>query len=270
MIDLDAVEVVLFVPGHRAKEWEQQARGANPDLIIWDLEDSVPNDEKDNAREQVVEVATELDGVRVNGGTTRWYRDDLLQTRGSGLWMIPKCETVVGIPTGKKVVALVETPLGVLNLPELSRGPWLALSLGVSDLSASLGEPYARWDHPVIQQALCHTLLTSRAMGVPCWAGPCTTTDPAGRKVVAKQHARNMLMMGHHTVVCIHPDQIPPTREAFEDRRTAWQTFRHALGTPSPDRPHLLGGWQVMSPANVRTALSMISAGSKSSETPFD
>lgn len=268
MIDLDSLEVVLFVPGHRAKEWEHKAREAKPDLIMWDLEDGVPNDEKENAREQVVEVATELDGVRVNGGTTRWYRDDLLRTRGAGLWMIPKCETTVGIPTGKKVIPLIETPLGVMNLPELIRGPWSALSLGVSDLSASLGEPYARWDHPVVTHALCQVLLASRAMGVPCWAGPTTAVDPAAREQVARSHARNMLAMGHQTVVCVHPEQIPPTREAFEDRRQAWQSFKGSLGSPTPDRPHLLGGWQLMSPGNVRTALSMISAGSKSSETP--
>ena len=52
-----------------------------------------------------------------------------------------EAEVVAGVEAGSVLVAaLVETPQGVLNLPELARGPRVcALCLGGEDLSLALG-----------------------------------------------------------------------------------------------------------------------------------
>ena len=52
MIALDQVRTALFVPGNRPDRFDKAA-ASGADLVILDLEDAVPADAKDAAREQV-------------------------------------------------------------------------------------------------------------------------------------------------------------------------------------------------------------------------
>lgn len=83
---------VLFVPGHRP-DWAPKALRAGPDAIVLDLEDSVPDGEKERARSRVARTIGELRAlspatgifVRVNGLATRLTGADLEATVVPGL-----------------------------------------------------------------------------------------------------------------------------------------------------------------------------------------
>jgi len=70
----------LYVPANREK-FLDKAIGLPADAFIFDLEDSVPAPEKDNARAGVKEYAPKIDGhrvwVRVNGLDTGLAEADL-------------------------------------------------------------------------------------------------------------------------------------------------------------------------------------------------
>jgi len=120
----------LFVPGNRP-EWIQKAVGYGADVLILDLEDSVPDREKAAARPivkagiQALKAKGQAASVRINGFATGLTLDDLEGVLCPELESVslPKVETVadmneldallthlerrLGIPIGQ-----VETPLG--------------------------------------------------------------------------------------------------------------------------------------------------------------
>lgn len=86
----------LFVPGSRDNRFDREI-GSSADEVILDLEDALPPDTTDAARDQ---VASWVDGqgagwVRIKGVSTPWHRSDLaapgvrMGLRGV---MVPKTE----------------------------------------------------------------------------------------------------------------------------------------------------------------------------------
>ena len=75
------IRSLLFVPGHKPS-WVEKAWNAGPDGLILDLEDSVPNDEKEKARKIVRKILNEAPVekyycVRVNGSASGLTFDDI-------------------------------------------------------------------------------------------------------------------------------------------------------------------------------------------------
>lgn len=157
----------LAVPGSSVRMLEK-APGAGADVVFLDLEDAVAPEEKERARENVIEALRELDwsrctvSVRINGLETQWcYRDvvEVVERAGDRLDMllVPKVgrasdlefvatllaqiEAARGLePIG--LSALVETALGMANVEEIAQacpGRLEALVFGVADYSASTG-----------------------------------------------------------------------------------------------------------------------------------
>src|ERR1700756_465676 len=127
---------VLFMPGSNARAMEK-ARSLPADAVIFDLEDAVAPDAKEQARAQAV-AAVRAGGygrreviVRVNAGTTPWGRDDLaaVATSGADAVLVPKVESpdtvhealgalaAGGAPAGLALWCMLETPRGVLEAP---------------------------------------------------------------------------------------------------------------------------------------------------------
>ena len=73
----------LAVPGIRKELFEKAANCAG-DIIFLDLEDSVPLDEKEKARRNVIEAINDIDwknktvSVRVNSFETKFIEDDII------------------------------------------------------------------------------------------------------------------------------------------------------------------------------------------------
>ncbi|WP_172299057.1 L-malyl-CoA/beta-methylmalyl-CoA lyase [Pseudoruegeria sp. HB172150] len=157
----------LFGPGSRPAIFEKMAASA-ADVINLDLEDSVAPDDKNAARQNIIQAIGDVDwgsktlSVRINGlDTPYWYRDvvELLENASDRLdqIMIPKvgCASdlyavdalVTAVERAKgrrkpiKFEVIIETAAGIAHVEEIAAGsPRLeAMSLGAADFAASMG-----------------------------------------------------------------------------------------------------------------------------------
>jgi|SRR5699024_9955041 len=131
----------MFVPGNN-KKFLNNSKKLNSDVLIFDLEDSVPSNEKYQARKNIKETITKLEGrknfVRINSLTTSYFLDDLFSIMDSNLTgvLLPKSNNKEDIVTvsyilknleekykyksGKlKIVPIIETAVGLHNAFEI-------------------------------------------------------------------------------------------------------------------------------------------------------
>lgn len=157
---------VLSVPANREK-MVQKAFGLPADVIMLDLEDSVPVPEKEKARADVVRILREgawagrVRACRINGMDTPFaYRDVIDVVEAVGQWVdvivVPKVndpaeikaldyllsqiERRMGLTNSVGLEASIETAEGMLRVGEIafSSSRLEALVFGVADYSASL------------------------------------------------------------------------------------------------------------------------------------
>jgi (3S)-malyl-CoA thioesterase len=148
--DLRLCRSLLFLPASNPRAIEK-ARQLDADMVILDLEDAVRDEDKENARSAAIGAATEgfpgLTAIRINAVGTPWYGTDAVSMRDShvDLVVLPKAESYkevkdTGNLTGKPVLAMIETPLGVVNAIEIAPAS-AGLIAGTNDLSLGLGLP---------------------------------------------------------------------------------------------------------------------------------
>jgi len=157
----------LAVPGAKPKFFEKAAAGV-ADVVFFDLEDSVPPDQKAQARKDVVAALNELDfrgksvSMRINGLDTHYmYRDvvDVVEQAGSrlDLILIPKVGCAADIYAVDMLLTqieqakdikkriglelLIETPLGLRNIDEIAAASPRNESIlfGSADYAAAAG-----------------------------------------------------------------------------------------------------------------------------------
>ena len=235
-----------FVPGGNERMLAKSL-DTNADCLIFDLEDAVTPARKAEVRSVVAGWLADVDcdakekAVRMNPLDTPWGHADLEETMASppDVYIVPKPETVHGVglidaelgrlerayghPVGQVGLILIagETPLGVLNLPTLSRCPRVvAMTWGAEDLAAALGAPANRGADnaylPPYQHARVTTLLSAAAAGIQ----PLDTVyvDFRDRDGFQRDCAEGAAM-GFTGKLSIHPDQIDPINEAFAPSR---------------------------------------------------
>src|SRR4051794_5569093 len=111
------------VPGS-SERFIAKAVGLEADEIFLDLEDAVAPDEKQNARERVIEALNSLDFgaktvvVRVNGtDTPHYYRDLIAVVEGAGgrldAIMLPKVRTAGDVEMTDKLLTQIELACGL-------------------------------------------------------------------------------------------------------------------------------------------------------------
>ena len=129
---------VLYMPGSNARALEK-ARELPADCLILDLEDAVAPEAKAQARGAIVTALESGFGdrevmVRINGLDTRWWVDDLdaVAKAKPDAVLLPKVSQPgqlqdvaarlvdMGTDPHIRVWAMVETPLAVLNVAEIS------------------------------------------------------------------------------------------------------------------------------------------------------
>ncbi len=157
----------LSVPGH-VKKMHGKANQSQADVIMLDLEDSVPISEKETARDQVIDSLLNLDWenktvtVRINALDTPFaYRDLLEVAENAGqvidAIVIPKVNhpadiyfadrMLNGIEMNKNtsrvtgIEASIETAEGLMRAAEIveASGRVKSLVFGIADYSASIG-----------------------------------------------------------------------------------------------------------------------------------
>jgi citrate lyase subunit beta / citryl-CoA lyase len=222
---------LLFCPADRPDRYGKALAAA--DGVILDLEDGVAAGDKDAARAAL--AASRLDParviVRVNAAGTPEHAADLAALRATEYRtvMLPKAETrgqLDGLGDGWQVVALCETPLGIVNAAEVAAAASvIAVMWGAEDLLAAMGGRGSR--HPggqyrdVAVHARSAVLLAARARGrLAVDSVYLDIPDLDGLSAEAQDAAAS----GFSFKACIHPTQVPVVRAAFraDEAQAAW------------------------------------------------
>lgn len=160
---------LIFVPGNNQRFLEK-AKTLTVDIICFDLEDSVPFEEKKSARSLIKEALTKRSEyrsevyVRTNSPQSAMIQDDLKEILQKGIdgIVIPKVnnvaeikkieKTVISLEKKRKLkpvelIPSIESAEGVVNAYSIAsvskRVP--ALVFGVFDLLNDLGVEYTKW-----------------------------------------------------------------------------------------------------------------------------
>ena len=203
-------------------------RGA--DALIVDLEDSVHPERKQEARglaASAVEFLSRRGAVvllRINAGSGQ-AAFDLEQVPLNALTaiMLPKVEKVDDVASlaaeldlrdakTLPIVALIESPLGVLAAGEIAGHPRLcAIGFGAEDHAAALGvapTPQA------LTWPACQVINCAHANLLQCWGLAATVTE-VNDMVAWKASLDTARAIGFTGTVCIHPRQVEAVNLAF-------------------------------------------------------
>ncbi len=222
---------VLYMPASRASALDK-AKSLAADALIFDLEDAVAPDAKEQARAQAVAACKADYGwrervIRVNGLDTPWAHADLAAAAMSGAdaVLLPKVESAVvvrqagavlaaaGAPAPLRLWAMIETPLGVLRVQDIAAagGRLEALVAGTSDLAKDLRAAHTPDRLPFLT-SLGLTVLAARAFGLTVLDGVhLDLADDAGFAAACRQGVE----LGFDGKTLIHPKQIEPCNRAF-------------------------------------------------------
>ena len=213
---------LLFCPADRPDRYPKALAAA--DVVVLDLEDAVPAAGKAAAREALLSAPMDPSRVivRVNAATTTEHAADMEALRATPyrMIMLPKAESAgqVAALAGAQVVALCETPLGVLNAAGIAAAPnVIALMWGAEDLLAVMNGRTSRFPDGHYRQVAVHArssvLLAASAYGRPAIDAVYTNIgDLDGLTAEAEDAAAS----GFALKACIHPRQVPVVRKAFQ------------------------------------------------------
>jgi citrate lyase beta subunit len=232
-----ARRALLYTPGddlHKIRK----ATTLNVDCICMDMEDGVAISRKATARERITEALLTLEFgrserlARINPVGSGLEIDDLntvIPAKPDGI-VIPKVkdgdqislvsdhisnlEKQNNLPPGStKLIVLIESALGITNLPEIatSSDRLEALIFGAEDLAADVGAQRSKsgWEvfytrSAVVTHAAAYGLQAIDMVYIDF-------KDIDGLKIQASQGMR----LGYVGKQVIHPDQVKPVQEAF-------------------------------------------------------
>jgi len=261
-----SIRAPLFVPANRPDRFEKAA-GTDADAIILDLEDAVPDSEKDSAR---TNLSASFTGkpliVRLNAAGTAWHEADVaaLRTLLPAAVMLPKAEDAVAISRlwqalGSRVpvIALIESAKGLANARDIAALDGVArLAFGSIDYCADLGCAHKR---EVLLPVRSELVLASRLAGI---AAPIDgVTAELNNPTLTFEDACHAKDLGMTGKLCIHPKQVTEVRRAFAPGEADIAWARRVLG--SGDGAVAVDGVMVDEPVRIR-ARSILAAAEQS------
>ncbi len=234
--------VWMFCPADRPERYAKAAAAA--DVVILDLEDAVAPADKDAARAAVID--TPLDPartvVRVNARTTDEFAADLaaLDRTSYRRVMVPKCESAEDVRAlgDREVVALIETPLGVVRAAEVAAADGVvAVMWGAEDLIAALGGESSRWAdgtyRDVAQHARSSVLLAAKAFGR---AALDSVYLDIGDLDGLRAETDDAVAVGFDAKVALHPAQAAVIRECYTPSAARIDWARRVLAAAGTER----------------------------------
>lgn len=244
----------LYTPADDPEMMRKAAGLDSADAVIFDLEDSIPDDAVATGRENVADVvdSTDFGGievcVRINGLRTDRWRPDLEAAVEAGVHtvVLPMVESADDLDSVVSVgsdadgpmpefVATVETPRGVFDAPDIAdRGgeldPVTAFSYGLGDYTNAVG---ATGTPDRLHDFLTERVVSAAAMGGldPIASVYQDFKDTEG----LREQARDAREIGFVGQKAIHPSQLDvlnemytPTREETERARRFVDAFEES------------------------------------------
>lgn len=216
----NSARTYLFVPANRPERYAK-ALAAGADEVIFDLEDAVPPDEKNTARDLLADWLTPKQRiiVRVNAVDTAWFEDDLRLLAHPGIAgvMLSKAERPNQIHLLREkradlfVLPLIETAEGINAVNEVATAEGVQkLVFGSIDLQADLMMQCEDEELLFFRTSLS---VASRLAGLDAPVdGVCTSIDDSAKLTEETLRARRL---GFGSKLCIHPRQVPIVAAAF-------------------------------------------------------
>lgn len=214
----------LFCPADRPERFAKAAAAAAH--VILDLEDGVSPARKAAARGELRHVAETVADtsrviVRVNPVDSPEHDADLLALRGTSLRtvMLPKADSAAQLIslTGFEVIALCETPCGILEAASIARAEnCIALMWGSEDLAATLGAASSRGADGTLtgHAAFARNSVLYSAVASGRLAIDAVYLDIGDHEGLARE-ARDAADSGFDAKAVIHPSHCAVVRTAF-------------------------------------------------------
>ncbi|WP_370647923.1 HpcH/HpaI aldolase/citrate lyase family protein [Phyllobacterium meliloti] len=228
---------VLYVPASNAKALAKIA-SLDTDAVIFDLEDAVAPDARDEAREALRDYfranpASEAERIiRINALASEWGAEDLLAARACkpDAILLPKVETPQDIVSVTEILeetdasenirlwAMIETPRGILNADEIaelglrSTGRLDCFVVGTNDIAKETGTSLSEGRSYLVPW-LMQIILCAKAGRLDVIDGVYNNfADTAGFATECTQGSK----MGFDGKTLIHPSQIDAANRAFQ------------------------------------------------------
>lgn len=229
---------ILFCPADRPERYGKAAERA--DAVILDLEDAVTADARPAARDAL--LATPLDPartiVRVNAFGTHDFAQDIETVRRTEyrVIMLAKTESAHQLDKlaqvdGLQVIALIETPLGAINVGEIAAHPrCIGIMWGAEDLVAAMGGRSSRFADGTYRDVARHVRSSVRlaAAAHGKFALDSVYIDIADTDGLTAE-ALDAVALGYAATVCIHPSQVAVIRAAYRPTDDEAQWAREVL-----------------------------------------
>ncbi len=220
---LKLVRTALYVPAINARALEK-ARGLAVDMLIIDLEDSVPVENKTEARVAAVEEVAKgfpgkLVAIRLNGLDSAELASDIAAVERSlaDCFVLPKVETAASLDPvvarlPNPVLAMIEGPAGIYNAREIAAHHAVAgLIAGVNDICADMGiKPGPNREG--LELALQSIVLAAAAAKKPAFDGVNNKLDDMSG---LEAECRQGRCYGFTGKTLIHPNQVAIANAAF-------------------------------------------------------
>lgn len=254
---MDTFRSLLFVPGNR-EEMLTKAAGLPADVLVPDLEDSVPDGEKEHAREIVREVVKTLAQAgrtvipRINALDTGLARDDLAAVVGPNVygvtvgkvqsaWEIEQVSAILddlerkaGIEVGHtRLIPWLESAMAIVNAYQIARSSprIVAVAIGAEDFTNDMAVQRSD-DGDEVRYARSVVAVAARAAGVLAIDTPYVNfRDVEG----LEREVRSALPLGFKAKFAIHPGQLEtintlfsPSEEELEYARRVVAAFSEA------------------------------------------
>jgi citrate lyase subunit beta/citryl-CoA lyase len=220
---------LLFVPAN-VERFVRKAPETGADAVVLDLEDSVPESAKTDARaklgwaaEEIRSRSGQLLAVRVNSIGTPHFREDLRAAAEAGIEVVvlPKCdgpedifrmrEVASEVGATFRVIALIESPRGVLAAQNIaSEEGVIGLAFGKFDFALSMGALPSSNLNVLVPRSL--VAIAAKAHGLVAVDTPyAALNDLEGLRAEALEAKA----LGYDGKFAVHPSQVPVINEVF-------------------------------------------------------
>ncbi|KOR30685.1 hypothetical protein TI04_04585 [Achromatium sp. WMS2] len=226
----------IFVPLNKPRFLEKIGNGdIAADGFIWDLEDSVPNDQKHIARQALANLPKKPGNVeynvRINCGTpeeldldiqaiAKVKLDSVTLPKGESAAEILRLIRLIG--EDKAYIVTIETLKGLHAIDEIAsvlKPGRDALGFGAGDMSTDMGiERTSICENTLFRQMLCTIAMTGKRYNLDLFDGVSARfNDPEFARIESEF---SCYYLGYTGKKLINPKQLAPINEVFTPRKS--------------------------------------------------